>query len=159
MVTGLSRARACRWTAALALGEHRTAVDVSSLALAADPLDEPACRALMRAHQGRGADSAALAAFEQLRAALARELGTDPSPATQEVFLALLRHGTTTPAAAAGRPRTAATLRLTGREAELAELRAAWSQAAQGRGRLVVITGEAPWGPGARRWARWVRGR
>ena len=146
VVIAVSRARACRWSAALELGDHQTAADAASRALAADPYDEPACRALMRAHRGRGADGAALAAFERLRAALARELGTDPSPASQEVFLSLLRHGTspaTGPAHVGARPR------LAGREGELTTLRAAWTRAAQGRGHLVVITGEAGIGKSA----------
>ena len=95
----LFRARTCRWTAALELGDLETAVDEASRALADNPLDEPAARALMTAHQRRGAHADALGAYEDLRRHLAADLGTDPSPSTQEVFLAVLRHGSEAPVA------------------------------------------------------------
>lgn len=146
VIAGLARARACRATAALELGDLDTAVAESSRSLAENPLDEPACRTLMVAEQRRGAHAAALAAYDRLRRHLADELGSDPSSATHEVFLSLLRHEVDRPAPHGDPSRVpgpAESAPVTGREPELAVLSRAWSETAQGRGGLVLLTGEA----------------
>ena len=90
--TLLRRARACRWAAALAMDDAATAVDAASAALVDDPVDEEACRALMRAHRRRGDDAAALIAYETLRTTLRDWLGADPSVATRDLYVAVLRN-------------------------------------------------------------------
>jgi DNA-binding SARP family transcriptional activator len=57
----------------------------------ADPLNEPAQLLQIEAFAAAGRLAAALASYDQLRRALADELGVDPSPATQAVFARLLR--------------------------------------------------------------------
>src|SRR5207247_10485147 len=80
-----------RSTAAAAAGEYAVAVEAARAAVTADPLDEQAARDLMAAHQAGGQTAAALETFERLRMALRDELGADPSAATQQRHLALLR--------------------------------------------------------------------
>jgi DNA-binding SARP family transcriptional activator len=87
----LRRARRCAWSAALALGEPRRGVELALAAVADDPLDEDAHRALMLAQQLAGGPGAALATYERLRERLADELGADPAPETAELHLAILR--------------------------------------------------------------------
>lgn len=154
--------RRCGWEAALALGDLASAQDLAVAALAVDPLDEPACRAVMRTGQLQGDVAVGLRAFEGLRNALAEELGIEPSRQTQELHLALLRDedGPVEPADAvvpegrgseevpagrvlpAGRP-TSSRYALVGRADHLGVLGTAWERAAVGRANGVVITGEA----------------
>ena len=86
-----ARARRLAWDAALAVGDPARALAHARAATAADPLDEPAWRAVMLAHTTAGEPAAALAAYERLRQTLASELGTDPSPETQALHLLVLR--------------------------------------------------------------------
>lgn len=77
--------------AAATLGDWDEAAHRADQALLLDRLDESAWRVLMRAHWGAGRRSEALRVFFELRSLLAEELGTDPSPETGELYLALLR--------------------------------------------------------------------
>jgi DNA-binding SARP family transcriptional activator len=101
-----ARARRLAWDAALALADHARALGHARAATAADPLDEAAWRAFMTAQVAAGAPAAALAAYEQLRAILADELGTDPAPETQALHLAVLRGTPATPDPATPDPAT-----------------------------------------------------
>lgn len=56
-----------------------------------DPLSEEGYRLLMRAHAAAGNRAEALTAYMACRAALAEELGIEPSAATQETYLSILR--------------------------------------------------------------------
>lgn len=70
---------------ALAEGDLREARGAAERALALDPEHEPALRALMRAYALDGVRQLALEAYERTRAALERDLGAQPEPATQEL--------------------------------------------------------------------------
>jgi DNA-binding SARP family transcriptional activator len=140
------RVRRAAWRAALAVGDLGGALEHARAAVAADPLDETAHRAVMLAHARAGEGAAALAAYERLRELLAEELGADPGPETQALQLAILRGDPLPDADAAsggGRPGPAARrdpagpsgrageVGLVGREAELGELERAWPAAAE----------------------------
>ncbi|GAA3225775.1 hypothetical protein GCM10017691_14850 [Pseudonocardia petroleophila] len=127
--------------AALRVGDPGSAVVTAQAAADADALDDRAHRLLMAAHHAAGDPQRALVVYARLRAAVADELGTDPSPAAQALHLAVLR-GDPLPGAHPvpdRYPRPAPA----GRGAELDRLTAAWAAAAGGATGLLLVTGEA----------------
>ena len=101
------------------------------------PLDEPAHRALVERLVAAGDRAGALVVGRELAERLRTELGVDPAPATR-ALLARLR----SPAAAGSAPPGVAAP-MFGRATELAALTTAWTAARDGRGRVVLVTGEA----------------
>ncbi len=89
----------------LAAGDWATASATAEQGLALEASRESLWRALMRAHMQHGDRAAALAAFDRCRAALARDLGTDPLPETLALHQQLLQTDQLTPA---GEPSAAA---------------------------------------------------
>jgi DNA-binding SARP family transcriptional activator len=85
------RARHAVAGAACAVGDVRLAQSTAMSALVVDPLDETACRLLMRAHARAGEPARALRAYEKFRQSLAADLGVDPASVTRELHLAILR--------------------------------------------------------------------
>ncbi len=67
------------------------AADAAAAALEYDPYDEAALRVLLRAQVMGGRVAAALATYASTRERLADELGTDPSPETEALQVAILR--------------------------------------------------------------------
>ncbi|MDX6256197.1 MAG: hypothetical protein QOJ11_2531 [Frankiales bacterium] len=142
-VAGLRR-RARLTLAASALTTHdpATARRAAELALAADRLDEEACRLLMRAAAALGEDAVALAAYDELRHDLAEALGADPSTDTRGLHAALLQGVALPPAGTApARPPRAGSL--VGRAAEVAALAATWQRTVAGETTLLLLCGEA----------------
>ncbi|HEY0951565.1 AfsR/SARP family transcriptional regulator [Nocardioides sp.] len=78
-------------TAAFELHRYRECLDLATTAIEVERSSETAHRLVMRAHEALGDVGSALRAFETCRDHLARELGADPSPQTQELHLRLLR--------------------------------------------------------------------
>lgn len=74
-----------------ATGEHQLGIQHAADAYAAEPFDEVACQALMRAHAAAGNRAEALRVFARCRRLFRDELGADPSEQTTETFLAILR--------------------------------------------------------------------
>ena len=154
----LRRARLTAAEAALAIGEASSAARHAEAALAADLLDETACRWYMSASDAVGEPARALVAYEALRERLAEELGADPSPQTQELHLAILRQqdrdrADLAPARSVHPDRSVRPGRsvrpdrrrrvLAGRDREAGALREAWERAVAGGSGLVMIIGEA----------------
>jgi predicted ATPase/DNA-binding SARP family transcriptional activator len=77
------------------------AVDLLHRTIVADPLNEEAHRALMRAYVATGRRTQALAQYESLRRTLADKLAADPEPMTRELYRELLAAGAPEPATAA----------------------------------------------------------
>ncbi|HTJ75476.1 MAG TPA: tetratricopeptide repeat protein [Acidimicrobiales bacterium] len=127
-----------------ATGDHRAAVAAAGEAVALAPLQESAHRRLMAAHEAGGDRAAALRAYEACRRVLAEELGVGPSPATDALYVRLLRDEPVTNLPV---DRTS----FVGREAELDELRRLVESS-----RLVTLTG--PGGVGKSRLAVRVAG-
>jgi len=142
--------------ASLAGGRGDLAVQPAVELVGLEPFRESAHLRLLRAHAAAGDRGEALRAYDRCRHLLAEELGVDPSPELEAVYLDLLR---AVPVARAG-PQAPPGLRiplrrplpggpppgdrpLLGRGPELARLRGAWAGARAGRRRLVLVAGEA----------------
>ncbi len=135
----IRRARQVAATALLDAGDWMAAADAAATALERDPYDEAALRVLLRAQVAGGRVAAALAAYASTRERLADELGTDPSPETEALQLAILRGELAPPGpAVAPDPRG-----LVGRDEELGYLDAVALRARDGSAEVVVIDGEA----------------
>jgi predicted ATPase/DNA-binding SARP family transcriptional activator len=78
--------------------EPADAVELLHRTIVADPLNEEAHRALMRAYAATGRRSQALAQYEALRRTLADALAADPEPLTRELYRDLLAESAPAPA-------------------------------------------------------------
>jgi DNA-binding SARP family transcriptional activator len=76
---------------ALQAGDPDGALATAEAAMAAEPLDEAACRLAMRACDVLDQPARALLAYDRLRRAFASELGIDPAQSTQNLYLTILR--------------------------------------------------------------------
>ncbi len=147
-----------RADAALRLGRAAQMVADLDQLTAEHPLREEAWRLLALALYQSGRQGDALAALRRARARLAEELGVDPGPALRELEDGILAHAAHLSAPAPGPPRAhaaavparpgsdrtpAATPPFVGRDAELAQALDAAADAAAGRLRIVLVTGDA----------------
>ncbi len=136
--------------AALSAGDPSAALAAADEAVARAPLRESAQRHRLAALGAAGNRAEALRAYQRLRRALADEMGVDPAPETEAVYLDLLGPAPRVPAGHRGGLSAAGTVTgpsaqtpFVGRAAELAVLADAWVQAASGGRHVVMVTGEA----------------
>jgi DNA-binding SARP family transcriptional activator len=86
----LVRAQDCLVEVFLANGEAALAVAMAGETVELEPFRESGYRQLMRAYAAAGDRAQALRVYERCRRLLAEELGVDPAPETEAVYLALL---------------------------------------------------------------------
>jgi DNA-binding SARP family transcriptional activator len=109
-----------------------------------DPLREESYRSLMRLHFDNGDRAKALRTYHACSATLERELGVEPSVSTRQAY-----EGLVGPADLPGvqmapqRSKASGAGQLIGRSSEWQALVTAWQELAQGRQRLLLVTGEA----------------
>jgi DNA-binding SARP family transcriptional activator len=125
-------------------GERRfpEAIALSQKALHVDPFREDVVRTLMSLHYESGDRAGALNEFKTFGERLQREIGADPMRETQSLHDAIKRHA----AIEVNRPdRTVLerALPFAGRDDEIEALRHAWQQAADGKSRVAMVSGEA----------------
>jgi DNA-binding SARP family transcriptional activator len=144
-----------RVDAELALGRHHDVAGELQALVATHPLRERPRRQLMLALYRQGRHAEALAAFQQLRAALRDELGIDPSAGLADLQYRILNqdpaldHVSPAPAAAPSHPTPVpvpapgAGDGFVGRAAELARLEHALEEATAGHGGTALIAGPA----------------
>ena len=135
--------------ARLALGQTTLAAATARDAIALAPLHESAHRSLMAAHAAGGNRGEALRAYELCRALLAEEMGVSPSAETEALYVQLLGDEPAPQAAPVALP---GRLRFVGRHRALDTIGAAYDRCADGRGCVVLVSGDA--GVGKTRLAR-----
>jgi predicted ATPase len=108
-----------------------------------DPVDEEACRWLMRLLALAGDRVSALQAYGQCADALRRELAAEPSGETVRTYERIRRADPGPPAPSGEREGPPAAPFLVGRQAAWARLREAWERAVHGPACFALVTGEA----------------
>jgi DNA-binding SARP family transcriptional activator len=147
-----------RADAALRLGRAAETVAGLNRLAAEHPLREEAWRLLALALYQSGRQGDALAALRRARARLAADLGVDPGPVLRELEDGILaqaprlsappatlprRSSAAGPAPAGSEQAPAAAAPYVGRDAELAQVTRSAAEAAAGRMRIVLVTGDA----------------
>jgi DNA-binding SARP family transcriptional activator len=136
----------------LQAGAAEAAIPIAVRLLGLDPAQEAVHRTLMRLYARQGRPGAALRQYQACVSALERELGAPPEAETRRLYEEILtarasraepavpREAMPTPPPA---PAVAPETPLVGRAGEWTALREAREAAWQGRGRLLVLLGEA----------------
>ena len=118
---------------------YEEAIRYGRLLLRRDPLHEAGYRRLMRLYALKGDRVAALRAYHTCATTLARELGVEPSEATQRAYERLVKAEVGALPSALSAP---GVVPLVGRGDEWAQMQAAWRRSARGP-RFLLLLGEA----------------
>src|SRR5262245_54047734 len=127
-------------------GATEKAIAASRKLLDIDPLQEVAHRALIGLYAGAGRRAEAIRQYQTCADWLRRELQAEPEPATVDAYRALFPDGRGAPLRAPrppGKPLAPSGPALVGRATELATLEQSLGVAAEGRGGVVAVVGEA----------------
>lgn len=125
--------------------DYPAAIAYARRLLRQDPLHEAGYRRLMRLQALTGDRAGALQSYHTCATLLHRELGVDPGPETQQLYIQLLQQEGSS-AAPPQSAAIAASERLVGRLDEWQTLQERWRQAGPGRADWALITGEAGMG-------------
>lgn len=128
-------------------GKYERAIRYANRYLATDRLDETIHRRLIELHMARGDRAAALRQYRQCEAVLEQELGVHPLPETRAVYESVYEGRNSTP----NRPSSAMhwttlpgpRVPLVGRAEAWEELNRHYAQASEGKGSVILVTGEA----------------
>ena len=128
-------------------GNHEEALAYARRLTHHDPLREPAHREVIRLCFLLGSTGEALRQYERCRSVLAEELGTEPSPETEELYQKIVRHRRSGIRPAIGSSRPLAfderdDAPFVGREAERRSLVDGMERALSGRGGVILVEGE-----------------
>jgi DNA-binding SARP family transcriptional activator len=141
-----------------AVHEFSLALECAQTALALDPLAENFHREVISIRYETGDRAGALAAYDRLCIQLRDELGVEPMPETYKLAQAIARGEPLLSPDQGGKAQPAASLGTQispiGRKRETSQLVTLWKNAEQGRGSLVIISGEA--GVGKSDLTRWL---
>jgi DNA-binding SARP family transcriptional activator len=129
-----------RIEAELSLGLHGELVAELEALVRTSPFRERLRAQLMLALYRSGRQADALDVYQAGRSLLVEELGIDPGPALQQLHQQILRQDAALLLAPVLEPEREL---LVGRDAEVRDLRAAFDDAAAGRGRVVLLAGSA----------------
>ncbi|HEV8230393.1 MAG TPA: AAA family ATPase [Candidatus Limnocylindria bacterium] len=128
----------------LAANDTAGAIAIARAVLRADPFREDVVRILLRAHAQTGDGAALTAEYRRFGGLLRAELGVDPNGDTRALYARLMFAGQQ-PAAPKEirRPRPPATSTLVGRQAEHRRLIELLTDVIDGRGRALLLLGDA----------------
>nr|WP_245665668.1 BTAD domain-containing putative transcriptional regulator [Actinoplanes subtropicus] len=126
---------------ALRLGQARVVLPALRQAGAESPFDEALQARLLLALAADGRQAEAFDLFQQLRRRLREELGIDPGQELLDVHAQLLHPEPSVPTPAAPPAPAAAPAGIIGREAELRRVHVLLTDAAEGRGSALLVSG------------------